>query len=272
MIRFISCKLCESQAHSACAVNLLFEPILRHQSRRTCCCILCISQILLFTQSRFSIHFALCAAICRAQVYGAISGPQLGEAAHRLLKNTLQIKSSSRPGLLEAPQWDSPSSYKQRPAGPVGYEGGFILETNHYHHSNHYSRGSSSSRPFPYNSDNHNSSRQHYRAERPPYPQDHSYELRTRTSNLTLDDGPKVQPHELAPSVGFWQNQQPPLQNSRPPPPFPPMNWIDRQPYRGGFNGGPRHPVMAPRGVFDKQQQQATKVYRIRSPSPPVDP
>ncbi|KAH7661514.1 5'-3' exoribonuclease 2 protein [Dioscorea alata] len=208
----------------------------------------------------------------RAQVFGAISGPQLGEAAHRLLKNTLQIKSSSRPGLLEAPQWDSPSSYKQRPAGPVGYEGGFIPDTNHYHHSNHYPRGSSSSRPFPYNSDNHYSSRQHYRAERPPYPQDQYYELRTRTSNLTLDEGPKVQPHELAPSAGFWQNQQPPLQNSRPPPPFPPMNWIDRQPYRGGFNGGPRHPVMAPRGVFDKQQQQVTKVYRIRSPSPPVDP
>ncbi|KAJ0982544.1 hypothetical protein J5N97_010799 [Dioscorea zingiberensis] len=224
----------------------------------------------------------------RPQVSGAISGPQLGEAAHRLLKNTLQIKPSNRPGLLDAPHWDTLFSKRPRPAGPVGYEGGFNKDSNHHHYSNHYSRGSPSFRPPSYNSDSQNSySKQYDRAERPLYPRDQYDELRTRTANLSLDEGAKARPRQQVDNA-VWPDHQLFIQDSRPPLPFPPINWIDGQcpapgrpmmAPRGVYDGqwhAPGRPVMAPRGVYDKQQQQqqqATKVYRIRSPpAAPHDP
>ncbi|TYI46766.1 hypothetical protein E1A91_D13G127700v1 [Gossypium mustelinum] len=67
----------------------------------------------------------------RSRLPGAIVGPQLGEAAHRLVKNTLNIiPNGSSSGLFEQPpSFNVSSNYtiiKQRPARPSGFERGFF--------------------------------------------------------------------------------------------------------------------------------------------------
>ncbi|KAK9073638.1 hypothetical protein SSX86_007962 [Deinandra increscens subsp. villosa] len=75
----------------------------------------------------------------RPQVPGAIHGNMLGEAAHRLIKNSLNIKSSSNsPGLNDQSQYRNfPSTNLQmqnrpRPAGPVGRGRSYNHDPNHY--------------------------------------------------------------------------------------------------------------------------------------------
>ncbi|KAK6915473.1 Xrn1, helical domain [Dillenia turbinata] len=73
----------------------------------------------------------------RPQVPGAISGPMLREAAHRLLRKTLNIKHNNA-----SSTWPKQAGYRSplnsmsdrpRPAGPSGYEGGFREDWNYTH-------------------------------------------------------------------------------------------------------------------------------------------
>lgn len=73
----------------------------------------------------------------RPQVPGGISGPSLGEAAHRLLKNTLNIKSngSYAAGVMEQNSYlnalGNHTANRPRPAGPSGYGRGFHEQMNY---------------------------------------------------------------------------------------------------------------------------------------------
>ncbi|CAA6658559.1 unnamed protein product [Spirodela intermedia] len=67
---------------------------------------------------------------------GAISGQLLGDAAHRLIKNTLQFKPNSSPGLLNYPHRNGPALVKARPSGSSGVDGLFGQERSHFQHSN----------------------------------------------------------------------------------------------------------------------------------------
>ncbi|KAI6706823.1 hypothetical protein NL676_009785 [Syzygium grande] len=80
----------------------------------------------------------------RPSVPGAMVGPMLGEAAHRLVKSTLNIKlnNNQSSGILEPPRnRNFPGYYavnRPRPAAPSGYERGFSEDTHQYHGNHNY--------------------------------------------------------------------------------------------------------------------------------------
>ncbi|KAI6687761.1 hypothetical protein NL676_024589 [Syzygium grande] len=80
----------------------------------------------------------------RPSVPGAMVGPMLGEAAHRLVKSTLNIKlnNNQSSGILEPPRnRNFPGYYavnRPRPAAPSRYERGFSEDTHQYHGNHNY--------------------------------------------------------------------------------------------------------------------------------------
>lgn len=198
---------------------------------------------------------------------GAISGQLLGEAAHRLIKNTLQFKPNSSPGLLNYPHRNGPASVKARPAGPSGVDGRF-----QYPNPN----------PNPWGAPN-------FRAAAPPVAMQssrtveryggHDFYAGAEMSSLAIAEqrGPRPQslPLQVQGNAGFWPNQ-PPVQSAGPPPPRPPVNWIGQQP--GGHPVGMSfsRPEIANYGAYarqqpqmlQQQQQEMRKVYqpKLRPP------
>ncbi|XP_065032646.1 5'-3' exoribonuclease 4-like isoform X1 [Musa acuminata AAA Group] len=230
----------------------------------------------------------------RPQVSGALSGHLLGEAAHRLVKNSLQIRSNNNTGLLDTPYRNVPNfGNKSRPAGPLGYERGFFEDSNYHQYSSSSFLGFSNSRPKFH--DGAQFGRQNIRMQGMSNSQGQHDSIRTEMSRLTVGEGPKVQPHPQMPNAGGSSyHQQQLIQNAGPPPPFPPMDWIDKQMMRG-FGGGfvsrqepmewpskqplvrgnhaggfGRHEISS-RSPNDKQQQ-ANKVYRIKLQMPQEPP
>ncbi|XP_010674890.1 5'-3' exoribonuclease 4 isoform X2 [Beta vulgaris subsp. vulgaris] len=159
----------------------------------------------------------------RPQVPGTIRGPQLGEAAHRLLKNTLNIKhADSSPGLLEyMPHPNHPGNplfNRPRPAGPSGYERGYYDDSNYYNGQHHMPRPMSNGHRPPYES---RGSRHNDR------------DLGAAMSNLTLG-GIRNRPPAMMRSRNQntgptpMPNQQNSYVQNVGQLPSPPMNWINR--------------------------------------------
>ncbi|GLT90518.1 hypothetical protein SLE2022_084460 [Rubroshorea leprosula] len=117
----------------------------------------------------------------RPQVLGAIAGPQLGEAAHRLVRNTLNIKSNGpSSGFLEYQPYDNiPSNYisnRPRPAGPSGYERGFSNERNYFYGQHSYQQGIMGNPRYPFSSNGTQGGRNNFRGQdRSPY-QEHYHD------------------------------------------------------------------------------------------------
>ncbi|KAK3145817.1 hypothetical protein QOZ80_3BG0257940 [Eleusine coracana subsp. coracana] len=243
----------------------------------------------------------------RPQVPGALSGSLLGEAAHRLVKNTLQMKSGSSAALLDMPYRGTPygSGIRPRPAGPLGYERGFV--ENPYHA--HMSRSVPNPRPQFFGSAQ--SNRQPVRIMVRPNSQSHNADIHSSMSKLTIQEGSRPHQNNRMQNSGHWPNQplpnhyagippQRPMQNNfiqqrpvqtagfrqtagfpqqRPvngiSPPLPPSNWIGKQP-SGGHMGAPakqnpktvpdRQPKQDnPRPQYDKRQQATKAVYRVKT-------
>ncbi|KAK8918901.1 5'-3' exoribonuclease 4 [Platanthera zijinensis] len=201
----------------------------------------------------------------RPQLPGTISGLLLGEAAHRLVKNSLQIKANSA-GLLDTP-YNRKKSYfatKERPAGPFHAEGGF-QNPNFYPYHLHDPRGFSNPRPGHIN-ETHNT-RNNFGVHEQFNPQD-PYIIATEMSYLSLQAGPSNRlQQQIEPNFGFWRNQQPPIQNVEPPPPLPPANWVDR--YSGVvYTPAIGNQMLSHHRQQPEQQQSAQKAaYRIKSRS-----
>ncbi|XP_017977359.1 PREDICTED: 5'-3' exoribonuclease 4 isoform X1 [Theobroma cacao] len=227
----------------------------------------------------------------RPRVPGAIVGPQLGEAAHRLVKNTLNIKSNgSSSGWGEQPPIfnisNNYSSIRPRPAGPSGYERGFFDDPNHYYSSRPrpagppgYERGYGDNLNYygQYNnpqgimgnprhpsSNGMQSIRNNFRAQDRLQNQERHHDLGTAMSALTLDGSAKGRAHvEMSsqmPNSGYPQNLGHRSEQNSGALPKPPTKWINK-------------PVNVNTGTYLKQEnassvayeKQMKKVYQIKT-------
>ncbi|XP_077247795.1 exoribonuclease 4 [Tasmannia lanceolata] len=205
----------------------------------------------------------------RPQVPRAISGPLLGEAAHRLLKNSLQFKPNhNNAGFFDHPYENAPNNMtnRPRPAGPSGYERGFTQDQNYYHGYQNHRAVLNSSRSSPSISEVQGNRQNPRGAHQRLPPQEQYHNLGAGMSNLKNEEGARLRPqYGMAPRIPnaiYWQNQQQPIQNAGPPP-WPPINWIDKPLINSA--GIYFTPETVTPGGYEKQMR---KVYQVRSPAP----
>jgi 5'-3' exoribonuclease 2 len=177
----------------------------------------------------------------RPQVQGAISGPMMGEAAHRLLKNTLNMKpiniSPQFPKLLPPRNWQSQRPRQPQPAANTYYDNPNYINGGHYHH-HHYNNNDP--RPNLYHYEYNNNYRQN---------EQHNHQnMRNGMSSLTIDSTVRTRPR--VPGAIYSQVSSHQFAQTLAPPPSPPPTWV----------GGGRSQVMA--------EKQAKKVYLAKSQLP----
>lgn len=231
----------------------------------------------------------------RVSVPGAIAGPSLGEAAHRLLKNTLNIKpgGTNFGALDQSYSRNIPGNHvlsRPRPAGLSGYEGGFYdqmsrrnLSPNHrsrfpgpagrasgffedpYFPSNCMPRGASGNpryAPSPYELQN---TRQNFRMQDRHSYQDQYHSMRNEMSVLTIESGARTRPYSTVPrmpnSGQLSDVHPPPFTQNVGPLPSPPLQWINK-PARGATAMYIKHQETSTGMGYDKQVKQ---VYQIKS-------
>ncbi|KAK4282868.1 hypothetical protein QN277_014194 [Acacia crassicarpa] len=203
----------------------------------------------------------------RAQVPGAIAGPQLGEAAHRLVKNSLNIKlNNASHGLLEQPYH---AMNRHRAAGSSGYGKYYAEDASNYygHYSNH--QGFISRPRFPISSNGGQNDRQNFRIQDRSQYQEQFHNTKTGFSAMTAEEGVRSRSSTMgsyrppailsgAPSSGSASNLQH-VQNMGPP--IPPPKWITTNaPVLNGIHS--RHHEAAHGITSDKQMK---KVYQVKT-------
>ncbi|KAB2629826.1 5'-3' exoribonuclease 4 [Pyrus ussuriensis x Pyrus communis] len=223
----------------------------------------------------------------RPQIPGAIAGSMLGEAAHRLVKNTLNIRpNSSSSGFWDQPPLRNSGNYagnypvnRPRPAGPSGYEGGFREEAKY---GNSFNPQVMMTRPrFPA-SNGMQGDRQNFRAqervqyqeqsfrtqERVQY-QEQYHNLRTAMSSLTVQGSVRTRSPAAAPpgmpNSGYQANHQHLFVQNMGALPSPPTKWISKEPTG---NGGlyARQQETGYGGAYE--QPQVEKVYQVKTRVP----
>lgn len=183
----------------------------------------------------------------RPQVPGAIHGNMLGEAAHRLLKNSLNIRSGSNsPGYYDQSQYRNvPANnmhHRPRPAGPSGYQRNYNDDPNYY---NNYPnpRGPMPRPRFGPSPPNHfQPSRPNFRPQDNYTYQDQYQDLTNGMAGLSMQNGTRNKPYPVRMAQPQNANNQ-----SFGSLPSPPSTWINR-----------------PRMTADGNQQMK-KVYQIKT-------
>lgn len=218
----------------------------------------------------------------RPQIPGAIAGPMLGEAAHRLVKNTLNIRpNNSSSGFWDQPPLRNfPGNYggnypvnRPRPAGPSGYERGFREEPKYGNSLN--PQGIMARPRFP-SSNGMQGDRQSFRAQERIQYQEQSfrtqervqyqeqYDIRTGMSSLTME--PAVVSPGM-PNSGYNTNLQQQFVQNMGALPSPPTKWINKE---STANGGLYLRQQEPGYGGAYEQQQVKKVYQVKT-RPPQD-
>lgn len=201
---------------------------------------------------------------CRPHVPGAIAGPLLGEAAHRLVKNTLNLKTSFE----QSSRQNFPGNYtfnRPRPAGPSGYQRGFNGEPNFYHGHHNNFQGMIARPRFHLVPNGVQGERQNLRT------QDRLQHLEDFHS-LTIEGSPRTRPPTVMspgmmpvgmPNLGYSTDPPNQFVQNVGPPPIPPPKWINRAPASNGLHN--RQQETASSGIYDKQVK---KVYQVKTRSP----
>lgn len=181
----------------------------------------------------------------RSQVCGA--APILGAAAHRLVKNSLQINANN-----SADRNGSCTVNKLRPQAHTGYERDYVQYSDY---PGQNPRGILDSRRSQFGVVR---SRPDFR--RWNYQdQDQYHDIRSGISNLAIDEGSRFQLQPMAPNVGLCPSPVQPIYSAGPP--QPPTNWIGRV-HTAGFGRQEGSPW------YDRQQQvrqqQGSNLYRAK--------
>lgn len=215
----------------------------------------------------------MCDACDRQQLHGAMAGHQLGEAAHRLVKNSLNIKPNNAPhGFPEQLPGHHAMNRGLRSAGPSG-PGKYYAEDTSGYYGHHYNHQGMITRPrYPVSSNGGHIDKQNFRIQdRSQHHEQQYYNGRTGFYTLTVEEGPRPRPYAVPPP------KTPVVLLSRPPnsgpttnpqqqfvgPPVPPPKWITRAPDTNGIYA---HQEVAIGGAYDNKHMK--KVYQVRSRQP----
>ncbi|GMG99626.1 hypothetical protein Nepgr_001466 [Nepenthes gracilis] len=205
----------------------------------------------------------------RPQVPGAISGPQLGKAAHRLVKNTLNIKhSDSSPEWLDhTPRQNFTGNHivnRLRPSGPSGYERGYYDDINHYYGYHNANRlvGLSRFPPHDIRSNRHNTKAQYWLSHK-----DDLRDIRVAMSSMTVDGVATRPPGPMRPRIpntDHFPNMQNHFASNGRSLPAPPMKWIRPRSGNNSVHGQQQEEV---------HEKLVKQVYQVknRGPEGPAD-
>ncbi|CAK7340906.1 unnamed protein product [Dovyalis caffra] len=164
----------------------------------------------------------------RPQVPRAIGGPVLGEAAHRLVKNTLNIKpNGSSYRVFDQPQYHNvPGNYNFNRTRPAGYGRGYGDDPNNYFAQYSNQQGLMSNSRYPSSSNGVQGNRHNFRTQdRVQY-----HDLSGGVPALTVEESvrsraPAVMSPRM-PNPGYAPNSHNQFDQNTGPLPSPPTNWI----------------------------------------------
>ncbi|XP_015875491.2 5'-3' exoribonuclease 4 [Ziziphus jujuba] len=207
----------------------------------------------------------------RPQVPGAIAGSLLGEAAHRLVKNTLNLRSNdSSSGFWEQPPFrnfqGSHLGTRPRPTGPSGY--GFRQEPNSYYENSFNPQGNMGRPRYPVSSNGAQIDRQNFKTLDRIHYQEQYRNLRSGMSALTMEENARSKPPAMLspriPNSGNTANPPTHFMQNMGPLPSPPPKWINKAPTANGgmyvgqletASGGPH-------------EKQVKKIYQVKTRAP----
>lgn len=219
----------------------------------------------------FSTVFICDALFYRPQVPGAIAGSLLGEAAHRLVKNTLNLRSNdSSSGFWEQPPFrnfqGSHLGTRPRPTGPSGY--GFRQEPNSYYENSFNPQGNMGRPRYPVSSNGAQIDRQNFKTLDRIHYQEQYRNLRSGMSALTMEENARSKPPAMLspriPNSGNTANPPTHFMQNMGPLPSPPPKWINKAPTANGgmyvgqletASGGPH-------------EKQVKKIYQVKTRAP----
>lgn len=217
----------------------------------------------------------------RPQVPGAIAGPVLGEAARRLVKNTLNIKTNdSSFGFWEQSSFQNfrgnPTVNRPRAVRPSGNRRGFNEDPNYFQGQYNNVQGMMDRNRLHLVSNGVAGERQNFRTQDRLQYQEQFLNASSGVSALTIEES--VRPRQPAvmsprppamllprmPNSGHSTNLPNNLVQNMGAPPIPPPKWINKAPTANGAIYCRQQETAS----WGTQEKQVKKVYQVKTRSP----
>lgn len=209
-------------------------------------------------------YLCVCDACDRPQLPGAITGFQLGEAAHRLVKNTLNIKwnNTSHVRTEQPPVRHTVNRFQS--TGPSGYGTYYGENTNIYNEEyNHH--GVMTRHRYPVSSNGGHIDRQNFRIQDRSRYQEQLQNVNNGFSSLTMEEGSR--PRSSRPSISRPATNFEPRYVQNAGPPTPPPKWNAKAPINGIYT---RHQEATYGAV--PRDKPVKKVYQVKTRLPQETP